>query len=307
MRRLLHVLGSCVIASSLAASGLARADASVAVSTTSATSDVIEAENDWLQCIKDHQYLFEASVWSIGPKGQMRASRTNCPAQIQKTGRALADQERRAGRPVDVEKIKDLLKISEERVRTAFTAYRVNQTERPLKPSLSKGLEAFNLGDYDTAYAYWLPKAQEGDAAAQNNVGVLFERGLTSRAPQSDQRAAEWFLLASRQGLVEAMRNLARVQARLGYAEASSSWLAQAAASQQQASIQQQQALGALGYAFGCAVAGGCGSPARVSEPATARPASPPPPPPVSQRPEVRCQHDPLMKDLWGYPQIKCR
>lgn len=267
------------------------------------TSDLAQAEKAWLQCLKDHQYQFGGSVWSIGPKGQMRASHNNCPSQIQSAGRALADQERAAGRSVSVGKIKELLKLSEKRVRTTYTEYLANRIEPPLKPSLSKGLEAFNLGDYDAAYAYWLPKAREGNAAAQNNMGILYERGLTSRAPQSDERAADWFLLASRQGEVEAMRNLARVQARLGNIEASNSWLAQARTSEQQAGVQQQQALGALGYAVGCAVAGGCGTPTRVFTEENPRPAALP----ATQRQAVRCHNDPILKDLWGNPEIRCR
>ncbi len=290
-------LVSCAIAITALLSEVAPATVGVYES-----GSVAQAENDWLQCVKDHQYLFHGSVWSIGSKGQMRASRNNCPTQIQNTGRALADEERAAGRPVNVSKIKALLALSEDRVRAAYTQYLSNQTEQPLRPSLSKGLEAFNLGDYEAAYAHWLPKAKEGNAAAQNNMGILFERGFTSRAPQSDERAAEWFLLASRQGAVEAMRNLARVQARLGNIEASNSWLAQAAASEQQASVQQQQAFGILGYAVGCAAAGGCGSPAVASSLEVGRP-------PVSVTPQraVRCRNDPVLKDVWGNPKIKCQ
>ena len=142
-----------------------------------------------------------------------------------------------------------------------------------MRGSVNKGLNAYNAGDYETALARWLPKARAGDAAAQNNMGLLYEDGLTIQTAKSDLQAADWYILAAQQGLVTAMDNLARVQRRLGYIEAAESWVkmasdtrlqqAQQAALQQaqQAAVNQQQAqqgMASLGYALGCALAGGC-------------------------------------------------
>jgi hypothetical protein len=139
------------------------------------------------------------------------------------------------------------------------------------KGSVKRGLKAFNAGDHDAALCYWLPKAQAGDAAAQNNMGVLFESGTSTYTPQSDEEAANWFALSARQGFVLAMRNLAKVQQRLGHWDAAQSWLARAdgVEAEQRARNQQglQEGLAALGYAIGCAAAGGCSAtpPASVS------------------------------------------
>ena len=151
---------------------------------TSRDQRLREAENNWLQCVKDHQALFGGSVWSIGPKGQMRASRTNCSVQVQSTGRILAEQERALGRTVDSAKLKNLIKISEARVRDSYTEYLANQTQPPLRPSLSKGFEAYDRGDYDTAYAHWLPKAQLGNAEAQIISEYYMKTGLRLERPK---------------------------------------------------------------------------------------------------------------------------
>jgi hypothetical protein len=148
-----------------------------------------------------------------------------------------------------------------------------------LKGSVRKGLEAYSAGNYQSALCYWLPKARQGDAAAQNNMGLLFEAGLTTSTPKNDSEAANWFALAARQGLVVAMPNLARTQLRLGYRTEALTWLnlgarwgdsTSAAMLGQLGEIapapdlalarQENQAqLGAaLGQAIGCALGGGC-------------------------------------------------
>lgn len=144
---------------------------------------------------------------------------------------------------------------------------------------VEKGLSAFNGGDYETALTLWLPKAREGDPAAQNNMGVLFENGFTTTTPKSDIQAADWYALSAKQGFVQAMSNLARVQLRLGYKTQAISWLqlgarwgdatsigmlgeqglpipgADLAMGQQQVQTQ----LGAtVGQLIGCAIGGGC-------------------------------------------------
>lgn len=130
--------------------------------------------------------------------------------------------------------------------------------------SVKKGLKAYNAGNFEAALCHWLPKARSGDAAAQNNMGLLFERGLTTRTPQSDVEAAGWFLLAAQQGLSIAMRNLATVQTRMGYHDAARSWVQSADATDQQNQVirDQQAALGMAALVSGvvCAL-GGCPAP----------------------------------------------
>jgi hypothetical protein len=127
--------------------------------------------------------------------------------------------------------------------------------------SVKKGTKAFNAGDYDLALCHWLPKAKAGDAAAQNNMGLLFDRGLSAQTPQSDEEAAGWYYLAAQQGVPVAMRNLAAVNARTGYTEAARSWLEMADATElQQRAIRDQrraQAVAIIAGGLACAL-GAC-------------------------------------------------
>lgn len=84
------------------------------------------------------------------------------------------------------------------------------------------GLEHYNQGNYQQAINSWLPEARGGDADAQHNMGVLFERG--HGVPQSLSEAANWYLLAARQGGVNSMVALANTQMRLNSKESAISW-----------------------------------------------------------------------------------
>lgn len=71
---------------------------------------------------------------------------------------------------------------------------------------LNKGLEAYNAGDYATAMKEWKPLAEQGDAAAQFNVGVMHERGKGVLKDNSE--AAKWYELSAEQGHAHAQYNL---------------------------------------------------------------------------------------------------
>jgi len=45
------------------------------------------------------------------------------------------------------------------------------------RTSYQKGLEAYNKEVYATALREWIPLAEQGNADAQNNLGVLYEEG----------------------------------------------------------------------------------------------------------------------------------
>ena len=65
---------------------------------------------------------------------------------------------------------------------------------------------AYDRANYASALKIWLPKAQEGDAAAQLYVGEIFEKGL---GEQTDyQAAAQWYEKAANQGNFQAQLNL---------------------------------------------------------------------------------------------------
>ena len=70
----------------------------------------------------------------------------------------------------------------------------------------NKGYEAAQRGDYATAIKEWKPLAEQGDAAAQFNVGVMHERGKGVLKDNSE--AAKWYELSAEQGNAHAQYNL---------------------------------------------------------------------------------------------------
>ena len=115
---------------------------------------------------------------------------------------------------------------------------------------LNKGLIAAQNGDFTTALKEWMPLAKQGNASAQNNLGVMFQQGNGVRqdykealkwyrlaaekgdayagfnlgdlyengngVQQDYQKAVKWFRVAAQQGNVEAQTNLGLMYAR-GY------------------------------------------------------------------------------------------
>ena len=65
---------------------------------------------------------------------------------------------------------------------------------------------AYDRSSYATALKVWLPKAQEGDAAAQTYVGEIYEKGLGIQADYG--LAVHWYQKAAAQNYSRAMINL---------------------------------------------------------------------------------------------------
>ncbi|MFX8176283.1 hypothetical protein ABTL07_19655, partial [Acinetobacter baumannii] len=61
---------------------------------------------------------------------------------------------------------------------------------------------AFKHGDYSTAMALWRPLAEEGNAAAQTGMGILYENGR--EVVKSEAQAVAWYQKAAAQGDAEA-------------------------------------------------------------------------------------------------------
>jgi len=68
------------------------------------------------------------------------------------------------------------------------------------------GMDAYYQGDYATALKEWRPLADQGDAVAQNNLGVMYDQGLG--VPQDAVEAVRWYRLAAEQGDAGAQNNL---------------------------------------------------------------------------------------------------
>ena len=68
------------------------------------------------------------------------------------------------------------------------------------------GVDAYQKQDYKTAYKFWLPLAEQGNATAQNNLGWMYSHG--QGVPQDYKEAVKWYRLSADQGYAEAQYNL---------------------------------------------------------------------------------------------------
>ena len=75
-----------------------------------------------------------------------------------------------------------------------------------LGQSLSEGFDAAQSGDYATALENFEQLAGQGNAAAQFNLGIMYDNG--EGVPQNDSKAFEWYRKAAGQGFAAAQRNL---------------------------------------------------------------------------------------------------
>ena len=76
----------------------------------------------------------------------------------------------------------------------------------PAWADFQAGMDANNRGDYATALREWRPLAEQGDARAQYNLGVLYRKGRG--VPQDDVQARQWYAKAAAQGQAKAQFNL---------------------------------------------------------------------------------------------------
>jgi TPR repeat protein len=67
---------------------------------------------------------------------------------------------------------------------------------------LQDGFAAYIRADYATALRIWRPLAEQGNADAQSNLGVMYFEG--QGVPQDHAEAIKWFRLAAAQGLDDA-------------------------------------------------------------------------------------------------------
>ncbi len=89
----------------------------------------------------------------------------------------------------------------------------------PAQADFADAVQAYDGGDYATAFAESLAAAQQGDADAQYLAGFLYMRGQGVR--RDLLRAYQWFTLAARQGDSFAADELEGITPRLSAAEIS--------------------------------------------------------------------------------------
>jgi hypothetical protein len=79
----------------------------------------------------------------------------------------------------------------------------------PVWASYDTGWYAYTAGDFVLAHGEWLPLAKAGDARAQYQLGVMYQRGEGVDADTTE--AARWYGLAADQGYAPSKINLARL------------------------------------------------------------------------------------------------
>lgn len=79
-------------------------------------------------------------------------------------------------------------------------------TAAPAFADVQAGMDAYDVGDYETAMAECQPAAEAGDAIAQFCVGRMYANGFG--VAMDDALALKWFGLAADQGHAEALYTL---------------------------------------------------------------------------------------------------
>ena len=92
-----------------------------------------------------------------------------------------------------------------------FVAWLTFAAGTAVAASIEDGQAAYNLGDYKMALEIWRPLAEQGNARAQNNLGVMYENG--KGVPQNIPEAVKWYRLAAQQGYAGAQNNLGLIYA----------------------------------------------------------------------------------------------
>jgi hypothetical protein len=69
-----------------------------------------------------------------------------------------------------------------------------------------EGLEAYGRKDYVTALKEWKPLAEQGDAIAQFNLGLMYRKG--QGVPRYYKEAVKWYRKAAEQGNAEGQYSL---------------------------------------------------------------------------------------------------
>jgi TPR repeat protein len=68
------------------------------------------------------------------------------------------------------------------------------------------GWDAYNKGDYKSAVNEWRSVARKGDASAQNNLALMYEKG--KGVLKDYKQAVKWYRKAADQGDASAQNNL---------------------------------------------------------------------------------------------------
>ena len=81
-----------------------------------------------------------------------------------------------------------------------------DQTAQDAAASFAAGVAAYHAEDYQKAYEAWMPLAEDGDNAAQYNVGILYQYGLGTT--QNVSEAVKWYMKSAEAGFPDASMHL---------------------------------------------------------------------------------------------------
>ncbi|MGE5247598.1 MAG: tetratricopeptide repeat protein [Verrucomicrobiota bacterium] len=70
--------------------------------------------------------------------------------------------------------------------------------EKPFVPDLDRANDAYEMGDYATAFKHYSALAARGNAVAQTNVGMMYRKGRG--VPRDYEKAVQWLNRAAAQG-----------------------------------------------------------------------------------------------------------
>ena len=76
----------------------------------------------------------------------------------------------------------------------------------PVRAGYDEGVAAYERGDYEAALKEFRQLAEQGDAAAQYNLGMMYRNG--KGVPPDYAEAVKWYRKASEQGQAYAQYNL---------------------------------------------------------------------------------------------------
>ena len=76
----------------------------------------------------------------------------------------------------------------------------------PASADFQAGLDAYRRGDYPVALREWRPIAEQGNANAQYNIGLMHHKG--QGVTQDPAEAIAWYQRAAEQGIAKAQNNL---------------------------------------------------------------------------------------------------
>jgi hypothetical protein len=86
------------------------------------------------------------------------------------------------------------------------------QNNDVMATDFADGVAAYHAEDYENAFEVWLPLAEEGDNAAQYNVGILYQFGLG--VVQDVQKAVDWYQKSSEAGFADATAHMGDLYAK---------------------------------------------------------------------------------------------